>query len=124
MADVVKSFRFLVPPGNGVATSHTKDCELGTSDVTQIDLVFPAGCAGLVGVQLTFTGNPVYPNSQVGFFILDNDRIQIPVSGQGNSGSWGMLAFNEDYNQHIIDAYFYYNYVSYSNSGSSSLVSL
>lgn len=124
MADVVQAFALTANPGANTTVLSSLDCPLGISDVTQIDLVFPPGCAGLVGARVEFSHNPVYPIGPTSFFILDDDRLQIPVSKQGNSGQWTVSAYNLDQYAHIIRVYFYFNYVDYNAAASSGLVAL
>lgn len=124
MSDFIRSAVLTIPAGHGSGQLYINDVPLGISDVEKIDLVFPPGCSGLVGVRIEFAINPVYPTGSPGFFILDDDRIQIPVSNQGNSGQWRLTGYNQDAYVHSVYAYFYYNMVDSAPSSSSSLVSL
>lgn len=124
MSDQIQGFAMTIPKDGSPDNVFFVDCALGLSDVTQIDIVFPPGCSGLVGARIEFAGNVVYPTGSEQWFVLDDDRIQIPVSSQGNSGQWRLAGYNTDVYQHNIYAYFYFNYVEYGNSPSSGLVSL
>lgn len=113
-----------IPPNGSPSSIHFVDCMLGDSNVTQIDIVFPPGCSGLVGSRIEFSGNVVYPTGEMQWFVLDDERLQIPVSSQGNSGQWRLSGYNADIYDHTVIAYFYFNYVDYANTASSTLVSL
>lgn len=124
MADVVQAFALTLPAGSGSSNITFEDTPLGISDVAQIDIVFPPGCAGLVGARIEFSANPVYPVGSNGWFVLDDDRVQIPVSSQGNSGQWRLSGYNKDFYPHTVRAYYYYNFVDAGSPSPSSLVSL
>lgn len=125
MTDVVSAFRLVIPPNGTVNNIFFVDCELGNSNVSQVILSFPPGCSGLVGVRVEHGGSQVYPLTPGTWFILDDYTLPIPVSGQGNSGQWHVAGYNTDFNQHTVEAYFFYNRVDLSSGNNSTpLVSL
>lgn len=125
VTDVVSAFPLIVPAGFGVQSITSLDCSLGWSDVTLIAINFPPGCAGLVGARIEFALNPVYPAGSDSWFVLDDEYLQVEVSSQGNSGQWRVSAYNEDFFEHKITAYYYYDYVDIAPQSSSGvLVSL
>lgn len=111
MTDVVRAFTLTIPGGGSPGNVFFVDCELGTSNVTKIQLSFPPGCAGLVGVRVEHGGTQVYPLDPGTWFILDDFVQEIEVTGQGNAGQWHVAGYNTDFYQHVIQAYFYYDYV-------------
>ena len=111
MADVVTSQPLNMPAGNGAKAEYYYDVNLGASDVSQVIVVFPAGCAGLVGARIEFSVNPVYPVEPNPWFIFDDFTLVIPVSNQGTSGQWRVVGYNQDYNQHTVGFYFYWDYL-------------
>ncbi len=87
--------------------------------------MFPPGCAGLVGVQIQYAVNPVYPNAHGAYYILDDYTLVIPVSSQQKAGQWRLVAYNYDTYVHTIRSYWSYNYLtSQQASGNSPLISL
>lgn len=124
MTDAVSAFALVLPAGNGASTQTKLECPLGWSNVTQIDLVFPPGCLNLVGVQVLFAENAVYPIRASTFFVLDDDRLQLPITNQGQSGQWELNGYNQDYYQHTIQVYFYFDYIIGDVVSTSGLVSL
>jgi hypothetical protein len=123
MPDVVTSQPLTMLAGNGSSQIWYEDTYLGDSDVSQAVIVFPAGCAGLVGARLEFSGNPVYPAGDNPWFVFDDYVLVIPISGQGNSGQWRVVGYNNDYNDHTLQFYIYWDYLPIaSQSGTSSLI--
>lgn len=120
MTDAIQAFTFSPPVQGNVNNIFFHDCELGWSDVSQIVLVFPPGCAGLIHVRLEVGGQQIYPLKSGTFFALDDFTLVIPVSGAGQSGQWHVAGYNEDIYEHTIQAYFFYDYLDASTQGDSS----
>jgi hypothetical protein len=121
MTDVVRGFTLNIPGGGSVSNIFFVDCELGISNVTKILLSFPPGCAGLVGIRVEHGGNQLYPQDPGTFFIFDDYPLEIPVTNQGNAGQWHVAGYNTDFYPHLIQAYFYYDYVDIGSAQSASL---
>lgn len=125
MTDVITAQPITVPPNGGPNTLWFEEVTLGWSNVTQIVLVFPPGCSGLVGARIEFSVNPVYPINQGAWFTLDDYVLTIPVTGQGNSGQWRLTAYNQDNYPHTVTAYFYWDHLQAASSQQpSQLISL
>lgn len=125
MTDTVLANGMLLPAGNGSQAVFFNHIDLGWSDVQEIMIVFPPGCAGLVGVQIQYAVNPVYPNDAGGYYVLDNYTLTIPVSRQQQGGQWRIAGYNQDTYPHTIRSYWSYNYLNAPQRASSSpLVSL
>jgi hypothetical protein len=125
MPDTVFQSDLTIPAGNGSSRVWFVPVNLGWSDVVEAMLIFPPGCAGLVGVQLQYAVNPVYPNAAGGYYIMDDYVLTIPISNQQQGGQWRVAGYNQDTYPHTVRCYWSYNYLTLSpNSGGSSLVSL
>jgi len=125
MTDVVTECDLILPAGNGSTAIYYEEANLGWSDVQSIMLVFPPGCSGLVGVQIQYAVNPVYPNGPNSWYILDDYVLAIDVTNQQQGGQWRVVGYNTDTYQHIVRGYFSYNYLTASQQEAvSSLVSL
>jgi hypothetical protein len=125
VADTVYEQDLTIPAGNGSYAGYYNLVNLGWSDVQEIMLVFPPGCSGLVGVQIQYALNPVYPNAAAAFYVLDDYVLTIPVSGQQQGGQWRIYGYNLDTYQHTVRSYWSYNYLSSGQQGQQSqLISL
>lgn len=125
MTDQITQATLSLPAGNGSQAIFFNHVDLGLSDVEYITLVFPPGCAGLVGVRIEFAVNPVYPLPTGSWFIFDDYTFNIQVSGQGNSGQWRVVGYNQDTYPHNIQSYWGWNYLKRPDASlSSPLISL
>lgn len=125
MTDTVKAFSVDLTGNVALNTIVYTSMSLGDAEVTEIKLVFPAGCAGLVGARLEYTDSPVYPAAVDEWYKFDDYVITVNPTRQGNSGAWRLAAYNNDYYDHTLDVYFSYNWVNAApGSATSSLVSL
>lgn len=125
MTDVITAQPLTLPPNGGPNTLWYEQVNLGWSNVSQILITFPPGCANLVGARIEFAINPVYPIGGNSWFTFDDYTLAIDVTGQGNSGQWRFTGYNSDVYPHNLTAYFFWDYVDLASEGSSSsLVSL
>ena len=125
MTDAIQGFPLTIPANGSPNNVFFVDCELGWANVTQILLVFPPGCSGLVGVRVEHGGAQLYPLVPGTWFIFDDFTVVIPVTSQGEAGQWHVAGYNQDAFEHTIQAYFYYDYVDTGQSTpGSSLISL
>jgi hypothetical protein len=82
------------------------DLSFPPGTVVQVQIVIPAGVAGLGGFQLTNSGQPAIPYNTGAFFIGDDEIVTRDITGYNNSGRWGFRAFNEDVNAHTFQIRF------------------
>lgn len=125
MTDAVLAFTLTIPAGNGSTLEWGISCPLGWSNVNQITLVFPPGCAGLVGARVGYAGGYVYPATNGQYFIADDYDLVIPVTNQQQAGQWTINGYNKDTYPHNIEGWFFFDYIiGAESSPSSGLVSL
>ena len=125
MTDVITTQPLVIPAGNGSTEVYYEEVNLGDSQVETITIVFPPGCAGLVGAQVQYAVNPVYPEGANNWFIFDDYTFVIDVTNQQTSGQWRIAGYNEDVYQHTIQTYWGWNYLPVSQQQSlTQLVSL
>jgi len=125
MTDVITTQPLIIPAGNGSTEVYYEEVNLGDSQVESITIVFPPGCAGLVGVQIQYAVNPVYPVGAGSWFVLDDYTYVIDVSNQQTGGQWRIAGYNADIYQHAIQSYWGWNYLPQSPvQSAASLISL
>src|SRR5579872_2384197 len=110
MTDAIHNVALTIFPGTTPTLVDFQDVPLGDSEVSQIIIVFPPGCSGLVGAAVQYSLNPVYPSNAGGYFVFDDYTIAIPVTNQETGGQWRVVGYNQDINNHVIQFYFYYDY--------------
>jgi hypothetical protein len=125
MADTVFSQDLNLPAGNGSSAVFFNAVNLGWSDVQEIMIVFPPGCSGLVGVQVQYAVNSVYPNAGNSYYVLDDYVLVIPVSSQQQGGQWRIVGYNQDTFPHTVRSYWAYNFLTAAQATANSpLISL
>lgn len=125
MTDAINAFSLTIPANGTVSNVFFVDCELGDSNVTKILLVFPPGCASLVGARIEHGGSQVYPIAKGTWFIFDDYTIEVDPTLQGTSGQWHVAGYNTDIYPHTLQAYFFYDYVDQGRlQSASSVISL
>lgn len=106
MSSEVRAFAITVQPGTLPAAPATFNTSFPARNVEQVELVFPPGPMGAVGVSIGAAGQPVIPFNAGAWIVADNDRITYPVVGAHDSGSWEVFAYNLGSFPHTIQVRF------------------
>lgn len=102
----VRAFAITVQPGTPMNAPATFNTSFPARNVEQIELVFPPGPMGAVGVSVGAAGQPVIPFNAGAWIVADSDRIAYPIVGAHNSGSWEVFAYNLGNFPHTIQVRF------------------
>lgn len=111
MVDASQAFVINCPPGNGVQQVHPFPVNLGPSIVRRILITWPAGCGGLLFIQIQAGGGYAFPNQQGQYLAFDDYTYAFDVANQINSGQWSVLSYNMDYIGHDPIIVFEYDYL-------------
>lgn len=111
MADASQAQIIAVPAGNGIKSVLRYDFQLGPSNVRRILLTWPAGCGGLVFLQVQAGGGYAFPNQQNQFLAFDDYTYVFDVTGQINNGNWSIIAYNLDFIDHDPIIVFEFDYL-------------
>jgi len=68
----------------------------------KVEIRFPPGPSGLVGVQLRHSGRVVIPYRATDFIIADNEVISWDLENYPYSPAWSVRAYNEGVYPHTI----------------------
>lgn len=68
--------------------------------VTELQIVVPAGHAGLTGIRFTLASTTLLPITKGSWIITDDEIIRWPLAGFLESGAWGVEYYNEDIHAH------------------------
>lgn len=109
MAQREESFDCVVTASTAVATPLSIDVSFDPGDVVALEIVIPDGCAGLVGVALQVAHQQIIPHKKGRWYTGNDEVIRRKVEGYPNSGSWQVLAYNTDINDHVIEVRFSIN---------------
>jgi len=112
MADASQSFEITVPAGNGSTATMETEFDLGSCNVTGCNIVWPAGCSGLVGAALLAAESWAFPAKQGTFWRYDDFVYSFSISNQITTGDWSLVAYNADYYDHTIQVVIEYDYLT------------
>lgn len=102
MSTEVRTFDFTIPNTATQANPATLPMLFPPRDVERIDIVFPPGPMGAVGVAIGAAGQPIIPYNAGAWIIADDDTISWPIIGAHNSGSWEAFGYNLGHFQHTV----------------------
>ena len=111
MVDASQVFIPSLPAGNGARNIETLPCPLGPSIVRRISITWPAGCGGLVFIQIQAGNGYAFPNQQGQFLAFDDYTYTFDVHNQINSGQWSIVAYNVDFIGHDPIVVFEFDYL-------------
>lgn len=111
MADASRVFIPAIAPGNGVPHYTLMQCPLGPSIVRRILITWPAGCGGLVFIQIQAGGGYAFPNQINEYLAFDDFTYTFEVSNQITSGDWSIVYYNMDYIGHDPIIVFEFDYL-------------
>lgn len=106
MAYQIKTYAFTIAAGTAKATPLSMDTPLGQFVVSGVELVFPPGCNGNVGLRLTSGGTQMVPANAGGWIVASGETIPWSLSGQITSGKWEAQGYNTGIYDHTIQLRF------------------
>lgn len=102
MADEVRTYTILIPANTPANAMLTTDTSFPVRIVEGVEIVFPRGLNGSVGVQILNSNMQAIPANNGGFIIGSDEPIKWPLENQITSGSWQVRAFNTGRYPHTI----------------------
>lgn len=70
--------------------------------VQWVEIRFPPGTSGLVGVKVHHSGQRVIPHEDNNFIVTDNEIIKWEIEGFPSGSAWSVRAYNTDIYDHTI----------------------
>ena len=67
-----------VPKNTAVGSEKRQTLKITNGVIHKLDIMFPAGCAGLVKVGLFFEGTPLFPSTAGMTFSGDDETVTFP----------------------------------------------
>lgn len=102
MVREIQSFACTITAGTAKATPATVQTKLGQRLVRAVSILFPAGCAGLVGVALSAANTPVIPFGLAQWLVADGEDLHYELDDQIQSGQWALVGYNLGSFDHTI----------------------
>lgn len=112
MADEIRQFTVTIPAGTPQAAPVTIDVSFPPREVSELQIVVPAGGNGVMGFQVQNSGLAVIPYDSDDWIIANNEVISWPLSGYINSGSWQIAGYNTGSLDHSLYVRFLLNLVT------------
>jgi hypothetical protein len=100
MADRIEQFEITTTAGVLSTAPTVTPLTMREGQVDRIDLVIPAGHAGLTGIALFHSGNQVIPYKAGAFFRGDDQVRSWPVARYPIGAAWTVRTFNTDVYDH------------------------
>lgn len=100
MAQRIETATVTATAGTLSTAPTTVDMSFPAGVVEEIEIVIPAGHAGLTGIAIGQGGQVVIPATAGGYIIGDADVIRWPLDGFLDNGSWFAQAYNTDVYDH------------------------
>lgn len=98
----VEVFECPLPAG----TPKVAPVEIGTpfaaGELVRAELLFPDGCAGLVGVRLAVGHAQAVPITAGSWLVGNDETLGYDLAGQINNGAWSVVGYNLDIYQHVV----------------------
>lgn len=111
MADASRVDILSMPAGFGVGAPARWNTPLPPSIVRRISITWPAGCGGLVFLQIQAAGGFAFPSFQDQYLAFDDYTYTFDVSNQINNGNWSVVGYNTDAIGHDPIIVFEYDYL-------------
>jgi hypothetical protein len=102
MATEVRSFQVTIPAATAIASPVTVNTSFPSMTVDVVHIRVPSGPSGLMGFRLTMGNSQVIPINLGAWLIMDDDKVEWPLTNLPNSGQWAVTGYNTDIYDHQI----------------------
>lgn len=112
MAERIEIKSVTTPAGTDVATPQTTLLNWRQGYPVQLEIRFPPGPSGLVGVQLLHSGEVVVPHDPLEWLITDNEPVIWPLDGFPYNAKYALRTYNQDVYDHTVQVRMLFNEVA------------
>jgi hypothetical protein len=102
MADRIEIRDVTIPAGTLSTAPQVTSLTWRQGYPVRVELRFPPGPSGLVGVKLRHSGVEVIPKSGSAFLIADNEIVGWDIESDLYQPNWQFVAYNEGVYDHTI----------------------
>jgi hypothetical protein len=103
---LVYHFAVTIPAGTTQAAPLVTPTTIEPNEVDRIEWLFPAGCNGLVGIQIGARAIAVLPLGGTTWFTRSGDSHAMPLTDMHVTGDWSVIGYNLGANPHTIEVTF------------------
>lgn len=97
MAQRVEISSVTCPANTTQANALEVNISFNPGIVREVEIVIPAGHAGVTGLALAQAHQIIIPSSGNIWIIGDDDVLRWPLDGYMNTGSWSAFVYNTDF---------------------------
>jgi len=112
MAERIEIKSVTTPAGTDVATPQTTLLTWRQGYPVRLEIRFPPGPSGLVGVQLLHSGEVVVPHDASEWLITDNEPVIWPLDGFPYNAKYAVRTYNQDVYDHTVQVRMLFNEVA------------
>lgn len=98
-----------IAANTAIATPTTTALAIPDGIMTRIEMRWPPGPAGLVGIRIAHSGTVIIPRTSANWLISDDEPIDWPVEGYPTGNKWSIVGYNTGVNPHTIYFRFHLN---------------
>lgn len=91
-----------IPAGTAIASPQVTNLVWRQGYPVFVELRFPPGPSGLVGVQLRHSGQVVIPFRATDFIVADNEIIRWPLENFPYNATWSFRGYNTGVYDHTV----------------------
>jgi hypothetical protein len=112
MAERIEIKSVLTPAGTEDTAPLTTDLNWRQGYPVRLELRFPPGPSGLVGIQLLHSGEVVVPHDKTEWLITDNEPVIWPLDGFPYNAKYAIRSYNLDVYDHTVQVRMLFNEVA------------
>jgi hypothetical protein len=105
-ASRVEVFEVTLPAGTPKAAPVETDSSFPDGELTRAEILFPDGCAGLVGVRLALAHGQAIPTTAGAWLVGNDETLGYDLTGMPNNGAWSVFGYNLDVYPHTVHVRF------------------
>ena len=105
-ASRIEVFDVLIPANTPSTAPQTTPTRFQQGELVGLELVFPDGCAGLVGIRVNVGGGQAIPATRGAWMIGNDETIRYDLAGQLDNGAWSITGYNSDAFDHTVHVRF------------------
>jgi hypothetical protein len=106
VATRVEIFPVTIPANTAIAAPVTRNTTFNDGRVERIEMRWPPGPAGLVGLRIAYSGQVVIPFQATNWLITDDEAIGWDIQRFPETGRWQFVGYNTDQFDHTIQVRF------------------
>ncbi len=104
---LIRHFDVTIPAGTPRANPLVSTTRFDPAIVERIEWLFPAGCAGQVGIQIGARGVQIVPFNSSQFLVRTGDSSGAEVEGLHKTGDWSVIGYNTGAFDHTVHVTFH-----------------